>query len=113
MENTGCINLIKKILNLKDDIKKGIYYDLSIDENLDGSIDRKEWGKNINKHLDILKKYFDVTTIEQVGEQFNLIDRNNNEQLSKNEMIKGLNLPKNRNIKIKKRIIHLLEKILN
>ena len=58
-----------------------------LDKNADGKITGKEWGSKVYAEQDLMSKYFGGTTLKEIGEAFNRIDSNGDDNLTWDEFL--------------------------
>jgi len=54
----------------------------SLDKDGDGKVSGKEWGSKVYQNQDIMSKYFGGSTLQEIGQAFNRIDSNGDDQLT-------------------------------
>ena len=59
----------------------------SLDQDHDGSVDSKEWGKMVHKNQKVLAKFFGGKTVKEIGQKFKTIDKDGNDRLSWEEFL--------------------------
>lgn len=54
----------------------------TLDTDKDGKISSKEWGSQVYKNQDVMKKYFGGSTLSEIGSAFNRIDTDESDSLT-------------------------------
>jgi len=61
----------------------------NLDKNEDGRISSKEWGQAVTANAELMKKLFGGSTLKEIGQYFNIVDADEDKNLSWKEVAKA------------------------